>query len=166
MEFFVESNEDSICPICGAPLTARDHKKRVWKKERGEKSWVMIRRLVCTNKVCNHLHNELPDFLIPYKHYEAQLIEDVIDETITEDDVAEMDYPSLMTIKVWMEWFQRNISNIDGLIRSAVYRFFEFKDEFLKSKESLLEELKKRICPGWLGLIHRLIYNSGGFIPR
>ena len=46
MEFLVESNEDSICPICGAPLTARDHRKRVWKKERGEKSWVMIRRLV------------------------------------------------------------------------------------------------------------------------
>ncbi|MCR5147508.1 MAG: DUF6431 domain-containing protein [Eubacterium sp.] len=109
MEFFVESNEDCICPICGAPLAARDHKKRVWKKERGEKSWVMIRRLVCTNKDCNHLHNELPDFLIPYKHYEAQLIEDVIEETITEDDVVEMDYPSLMTIRVWMEWFQRNI---------------------------------------------------------
>ena len=166
MEFLVESNEDSICPICGAPLTTRDHRKRVWKKECGKKSWVMIRRLVCTNKDCNHLHNELPDFLIPYKHYEAQLIEDVIDETITEDDVVEMDYPSLMTIKVWTEWFERNISNIDGLIRSAVYRFFEFKDEFLKSKESLLEELRKRICPGWLGLIHRLIYNSGGFIPR
>ena len=153
MEFLVESNEDSICPICGAPLTTRDHRKRVWKKECGKKSWVMIRRLVCTNKDCNHLHNELPDFLIPYKHYEAQLIEDVIDETITEDDVVEMDYPSLMTIKVWTEWFERNISNIDGLIRSAVYRFFEFKDEFLKSKESLLEELRKRICPGWLGLL-------------
>ena len=90
----------------------------------------------------------------------------MIEETITEDDVVEMDYPSLMTIRVWMEWFQRNTSNIEGLIRSAVYRFFEFKYEFLKSKESLLEELRKRICPGWLGLIHRLIYNSGGFIPR
>ena len=76
MEFFVESNEDSICPTCGAPLTARDRKKRVWKKERGEKSWVMIRRLVCTNSDCNHLHNELQDFLVPYKHYEAQLIEE------------------------------------------------------------------------------------------
>jgi hypothetical protein len=90
----------------------------------------------------------------------------VIDETITEDDVVQMDYPSLMTIIVWMEWFQRNIRNIDGLIRSAVYRFFDYKDEFLKSKESLLEELRKRICPGWLGLIHRLIYNSDGFISR
>ena len=80
MKFLVESNEDSICPTCGAPLTARDHRKRVRKKERGEKSWVMIRRLVCTNKDCNHLHNELPDFLIPYKHYESQLIEDVLEE--------------------------------------------------------------------------------------
>ncbi|MEE3473346.1 MAG: DUF6431 domain-containing protein, partial [Butyrivibrio hungatei] len=118
------------------------------------------------NKDCNHLHNELPDFLIPYKHYEAQLNEDEIEETITEDEEVEMDYPSLMTIRVWMEWFLRNTSNIEGLIRSAVYRFFDYRDEFLKSKESLLEELKKRICPGWLGLIHRLIYNSGGFIPR
>ena len=84
MEFLVDSNEDHICPICNAPLTLRDHKKRVWKKERGEKRWVIIRRFCCTNKDCNRLHNELPDFLIPYKHYEAQLIEDVIEGTVTE----------------------------------------------------------------------------------
>ena len=44
----------------------------------------MIRRLYC--KKCRRLHNELPDILSPYKHYEAETIEGVVDDFVLPDD--------------------------------------------------------------------------------
>jgi hypothetical protein len=32
---------------------------------------------------CHIMHNELPDFLIKYKHFEVQIIEDTIDGNIS-----------------------------------------------------------------------------------
>ena len=51
---------------------------------------------------------------------------------------------------------------MEGQIRSAGMRFLDLKDEFLKSAESLLEELKRKISPGWLAAVVKIVYNSGG----
>ena len=45
----------------------------------------MIRRFRCQN--CRSYHNELPDCLVPYKHYEAEVIAGVLDEVILPDDL-------------------------------------------------------------------------------
>ena len=54
----------------------------------GGKEWCLIRRLKCSNDKCRRLHNELPDFLCPYKHYDAGLIEDVADGVVSEEDTV------------------------------------------------------------------------------
>ena len=42
--------------------------------------WLAINRLKYTNEKCPRLHNELPDCMISYKHYDPDIIEDVVDQ--------------------------------------------------------------------------------------
>lgn len=130
----------------------------------GRKEWYLIRRLKCSNGKCRRLHNELPDFILPYKHYDAGLIEDVADGVVSEEDAETEDYPCEGTMKHWRWWSQMNEINVEGQIRLAAHRFLGFDEKFLKSGYSLLEKLKERISPGWLKAAARVIYNSGGRI--
>lgn len=132
------------------------------KKAGGEKEWYRIRRLKCTDDKCGRLHNELPDCLCPYKHYDAGLIEDVLDGVVSEQDRETEDYPCEGTMKHWRWWMQRNQANMEGQIKSAAHRFLELSDAFLRDRDSLLEELRERVSPGWLEAVMRFLYNAGG----
>lgn len=72
----VLSNEAPVCPSCGILMSGYDSRKRHCIDRSGEKSWYLLRRLRCPG--CRRLHLELPDFMIPVKHYEAHLIHDTI----------------------------------------------------------------------------------------
>ena len=162
--FLVISEEDTICPECGSPLCRRDRKLRVHKEAGGKKSWFAINRLQCTNEKCRRLHNELPDCMIPYKHYGSDIIEDVVDEVVGSDDLGTEDYPCEGIMKHWKWWISQNEANIGGQMRSMLHHLMDFDIKFLKSSDSLLKELKGRISPGWLSVVTRFIYNSGGRI--
>lgn len=162
--FLITSKEESICPYCGGRLKPRDYRKRVHKVAGGEKEWYRIRRLKCTDDKCGRLHNELPDSMYPYKHYDCGLIEDVVEGVLSEEDLETEDYPCEGTIKHWKWWLEMNKENIEGQIRSAAHHFLDYEEEFLKSRESLLEGLRERISPGWLKAAAAFIYNSGGRI--
>lgn len=100
--FFVESSENSpICPFCQGNLRYRDSRPRIRKKEGGRKEQLMIRGFRCSN--CHSYHNELPDCLVPYKHYETEVISGVLDKIITQEDLDSEDYPSFGTM---LRWFQ------------------------------------------------------------
>lgn len=163
-DIFINSKEMCICPYCGSQLKYRDSRLRVHKVAGGKKEWYLIRRLKCANDKCGRFHNELPDCLCPYKHYDAGLIEDVVDGVINGDDLETEDYPCEGTIKHWKWWMGMNEKNMEGQIRLAAHRFLDFDGQFLKSTDSLLQELKERISPGWLKSAARFIYNSGGRI--
>ena len=162
--FLINSKEEGICPCCGSPLKYRDSRKRVHKIAGGGKECYLIRRLRCSSDKCRRLHNELPDCMCPYKHYDAGLIEDVVDGVVSEEDTETEDYPCEGTMKHWRWWLHRNEKNIEGQIREAAHRFLDLGGKFLKSRASLLEEMKERISPGWLKAASRAIYNSGGRI--
>ncbi len=132
------------------------------KRPGGEKEWYLIRRLKCSNEKCGRLHNELPDCMCPYKHYDAGLIEDVVDGVVSEQDRETEDYPCEGTMKHWKWWVQRNQANMEGQVKSAAHRFLDLEDAFLRSTDSLLEQLRERISPGWLKAVIRIIYNAGG----
>ena len=55
--------------------------------------WLKIGRYRCTNGGCRRLHSGLPEFLSENKHYDNRLIEDVIDEVVSEDDPGYEDHP-------------------------------------------------------------------------
>ena len=162
--FLITSKEDCRCPCCGSGLKYRDQRLRIHKAAGGKKEWYLIRRLKCTNGKCRKLHNELPDCICPYKHYDAGLIEDVVDGVVSEGDRETEDYPCEGTMNHWRWWARMNAANMEGQMKSAADRFLELTDAFLRATDSLLEGLKERISPGWLKAAMRFIYNAGGRI--
>ena len=156
----IESSETCICPECKGLLKYRDRVPRIQKQAGGEKRLYIINRLKCTNESCGKLHRQLTDGMVKFKHYSAETIEDVLDEVISEEDGLEQ--PCDNTMKHWKWWFAYNRTQMEGQIRSAGYGVMNHCDEFLKSGFSLLEGIRERISPGWLGTVCRIIYNSGG----
>lgn len=61
-------------------------------------------------------------------------------------------------------WLSKNEVNINGQMKSVLQHLMDLDIEFLKSSDSLLEGLRERISPGWLPVVVRFIYNSGGRI--
>lgn len=136
---------------------------RIHRLAGGVKEWFIIRRLSCTNEACPcKLHRELPDCLQEFKHYDTSLIEDVIDEAVTSDDLETEDYPCGDTMKLWRKWWSHNRDRAEGWMRSAAYRLFDFGYGFLKSEGSLLEQLRERLYRGWLKAALQFIYDTGG----
>ncbi len=113
---------------------------------------------------CNALHNELPDFLAPYKHYGSEVISGVLDGKVTSDDLDSEDFPSGWTMKRWLNWFRLNQRNIEGQLKNVGYQVLQYCEDILYSTDSLLESLRYE-HENWLEIILRIIYNSGGFLP-
>ena len=158
--FFVESSATShICPKCRGTLTYRDSRSRIRKHEGGGKDFIIIRRFYCEH--CHSYHNELPDCLLPYKHYETEVVSGVLDGVVTENDIDSEDFPSSPTIRRWISWITINRYNMEGFLRNAARSFFQLGEEILFSKDSLLEAIRKKY-QNWLEIVIRLIYNSGG----
>lgn len=155
------SHDTQYCPDCGTVLKHRDYKFRIMKTEGGRKQFIQIERLKC--KRCERLHNALPDFLVPYKHYTTEIISGVLDDVVSTDDLDAEDYPCDETMERWRYWFAVNQDNIDGYVKSIGYRLLGLGEGLLSSKTSLLTQLRKS-SEVWLETILRMIYNSGGFL--
>ena len=161
-EILVKNIEEIIpCPKCECELEYRDSRPRILRRYGGDKYFLIIRRLKCMG--CSCVHTELPDCLAPYKHYEIEVIENVIDEMITAENLEE-DYPCESTMSRWKNWISKNTSNINGHMKSLGYRVLDLGIELLRATSSILELLQNE-GEGWLGIILRVIYNSGHFLP-
>lgn len=161
--FLIKSSENSICPICGHPLKHRDHVKRIMKGKDGAVRWLCIRRLVCTNEACHSMHRELPDMLVPHKHFETDIIAGVLDGLITPDTKGFEDHPSEETIHQWHHWLRLNKDTMEGTLRSKGYQLLNFSEKLLTTSVLLLERLREDTCD-WLRIVLRFIYNSGVFL--
>ena len=71
------------CPICQGLLEYYDRRKRKAINGQGEQEVYSLRRLRCSN--CKRLHLELPWFLIPYKRYRLEVIEDRAEQAPVEE---------------------------------------------------------------------------------
>lgn len=87
-----------------------------------------------------------------------------MDEVVGSDDLETENYPCEAIMKHWKWWISRNEININGQMKSMLHHLMDLDVEFLKSSGSLLKELIERISPGWLSVVARFIYNSGGRI--
>ena len=101
---------------------------------------------------------ELPDCLLPYKHYQTEIVSGVLDETVTSDDLGYENYPSFMTMLRWLQWFRQNLENMKGYLRQASRWIYG------QSASFDLEHIRKNVS-NWLGTAMRIIYNSGGRLP-
>lgn len=115
-----------ICPQCGGKLKYLDKCKRIVKTTNGEKHWIYLRELKCIK--CGKLHRELPDYLLPYKHYEKEVISGVIEGLINSDTLGYEDYPCEMQMSRWIA--NANAKNSPGEIfgkqklKIAIQKYF------------------------------------------
>jgi hypothetical protein len=98
--------------------------------------------------------------LTPYKHYETEVIENVVDGICTPEDEQTEDYPCEKTMKRWKAWIAGNKNQIDGSLKSIGSRISEYSEELLSSEESLMEQLRNN-GSGWLAIINCVMYNFG-----
>ncbi len=89
----------SICPYCGGALKKYDHVQRIVRTKRRKTTHIAIQRMRCSR--CGSFHRELPDFIFPYKQYEAEIIQGVLEGLITSDTLGFEDYPCEMTMIRW-----------------------------------------------------------------
>lgn len=94
------TNNISNCPDCGGELKHYDSVRRLVRTTRGAKNRIKIRRLRCVD--CNKLHRELPRHILPYKHYEADVIKGVQEGLISSETIGYEDYPCAMTMLRWV----------------------------------------------------------------
>ena len=122
---------------------------------------MLIERRKC--KGCGKTHRLLPGYKVfPYKHYDADTIESVVDGDLNEDNLSTEDYPCESTLLRWRQWANEFVKNTEGRLRSTIYHVYDLTEAFLKSKVSLLEELKARIGYGWLTMVFRIYMDTGG----
>ena len=157
--FFVETSVTShICPICKGVLKYRDARKRICRKEGGVKDVIKIRRFRCEE--CCSYHNELPDCLVPFKHYAAEVISGVLDQVISADDLDSEDFPSYITMMRWLQWLNKNIKQIEVYMKRIIENMLIVSGVCLNVEDSIIECVR-RIYPKWLERIIYMIYNSG-----
>ena len=87
------------CPDCGGNLIYYDKVTRVVRTKRRQTDWVELRRMRCDR--CGKVHREIPDYILPYKQYEADLIQGVMEGLITTDTYGYEDYPCEITMIRW-----------------------------------------------------------------
>lgn len=95
----VREGED-FCPNCRNPLSYYDTVRRTVLGAGRSVRRVYIRRLRCEN--CGRIHRELPDFIFPYKRYEADIIQGVAEGCITTETEGFEDYPCEETMRLWI----------------------------------------------------------------
>jgi len=151
--FEVEKDDSvvSLCPVCVRELVYRDKRLRIFKQNNGKAEHIKIHRLYCSK--CDCLHNELPDCLVPYKHYGAEVVENVLDEVSTPEDLSTEDYPCEATMMRWKAWWESNRIRACGILASMRKRYH-------MPLPSLSD--RRSLGSGWLCEILHMICNSGG----
>lgn len=71
--------------MCSEMLYRRGTRRRVWWQGEEDRKTLVIRRLYCEQ--CNKIHHELPDCLVPYKRYGAEIIENIVMDSLPLKDI-------------------------------------------------------------------------------
>lgn len=92
-------SNDMICPDCSGQLKYYDSVQRIVRTKGRQTRWIKISRLRCPH--CGSIHRDLPDYIFPYKQYEAEVIRGVLEGYITCETYGYEDYPCEMTMIRW-----------------------------------------------------------------
>lgn len=96
---YMITNNKLICPNCGGVLKYYDTVRRVVRTKNGVSNHISLKRFRCTR--CGHVHRKLPNYILPYKQYELEIIKGVLEGLITPEVLGFEDYPCEVTMKRW-----------------------------------------------------------------
>ena len=89
----------SACSRCKGDMKYYDSVSRIVRMKGRNTKWIKVQRFRCIK--CGHLCRELPDYIFPYKQYEAEIVRGVLEGFITPETVGYEDYPCEMTMMRW-----------------------------------------------------------------
>lgn len=92
-------NVKQTCEKCGNDLKHYDRVTRIVKGKNGTKTYIHVERYKCSK--CHTIHRVLPECVHPYKQYDAEIIDGVIEGLIDSDTLGFENYPCEMTMKRW-----------------------------------------------------------------
>lgn len=90
---------DKNCPECGTNLKRYDSVKRIVRGKNHSKRLVAIDRYKCSK--CKTIHRDTPDCLYPFKQYDSEIINGVLEGLIGPDVLGFEDFPCEETMKRW-----------------------------------------------------------------
>ena len=77
---------DKYCPNCKEKLKRYDTVKRIVRGKNHSKKLVAIERYKCPK--CKTIHRDLSEYVYPFKHYEADIIDGVVEGLIGPDTLG------------------------------------------------------------------------------
>lgn len=131
-------------------MLVRGTKNRKAKDHTGQGKTYNIRRLKSTK--CGTIHHELSDFLIPYKRYEAECIEDVITNPSTHIVAADDS-----TLSRWQVWFHQFVDYWIGCLNSIIVK---------TSQGNIPQNFTSKCSGNALQKIGRLVGDANGWLTR
>lgn len=87
------------CLMCGDKLKYYDSVRRIVRTNSRKSRWIIVPRYQCMG--CRCIRRYLPDYIYPYKQYESEIIDGVIEGLITCNTVGFEDYPCELTMIRW-----------------------------------------------------------------
>jgi len=132
--------------------------RRHYRTEDGKKQWIRIRRLRC--KECRKIHRQLPDAILPYKHYLAEVIEEALESR--EDAPVE---PDARTLERWRKWFTWVRAIMEAVLLSIQIQAMGLLQKLYGDETPLAARCGKG--GGWLADSMRKSINAGypAYIP-
>jgi len=151
--YYIISLAPSNCPLCSGVVYHRDYRERDVKRLNGEVWHFSLRRLLCD--ICMKLHTELPDIIQPYKRYDSETIQSVLDGSEkAEDCVADNS-----TIRRWKADFAKAEADIEQRLAS-VYAQETNEAAPLLSRGVSFYAIRRTI-ERWLAFVMHLLINAG-----
>ena len=143
------------CPCCTGDLGVIGSRKRIWTRSSGERHRLIIRRMKCA--LCSRIHHELPDLLVPFKHYDAESIEGACSDPPRSDIAADES-----TLLRWRCWFAAWAVVAQSVLASLSIRFHLPVARSSATSRSVLHGLGRFVgtACGWLARAVRPIVNS------
>jgi hypothetical protein len=152
----ISENESICCPLCDGELVYRDSKPRTLKNLLGEVRHFFLRRLCCTG--CKQLHTELPSIIQPYKQYDSDTIQSVLDGS----EAGAVCAADNSTIRRWKTEFAQAEPDINQRLAS-VYAEMGTENVPIASTVHILDKIKIK-TKRWLAFVMELLINSGNII--
>lgn len=98
------TDKNYLCSDCGGELKHYDSVKRTV-LTKGRKAYcIRLKRYYCVK--CGRVHRVIPRKILPYKHYEAEVVNGVLEGFITPDTLGFEDFPCETTMLRWIRQFR------------------------------------------------------------
>jgi hypothetical protein len=160
----------ALCARCGGPLAVHGCYPRHILDEYGARHDGWIAQGCC--EACKKYPSLIPDFIIPYKHYEAAVIESAISKVEAEGRIRLGDCPAAgSTVWRWVNQFEERGALAVGCLLAILYTVYglhisalELQDRsLLKQLARLTREIPIPEAGGVIGRVNVILtrYNSG-----